>query len=358
MVLGDNGIINYAKKAKKITTTSSTQEKIQIAIANYEIEKIQNSEENISFKEYMENQEKSGLTGFEMIEENPSEDVKFIATMENKTIIAKADGKYVVTGENLVRNGFGQNSNENFESFTNNNGELSKTTNERELIESSDYIEINPNKEYYQAMIGKVNNEKISNSIGIIEYDCDKKYISDTMISYVPNTLTYLEKELKNGDTEIYVHDLSNFIKSRIYNNGLIIWNYKDSTGFEYPELTYSRNVYYNLFDLENNGLDLENNKIILNSPWNHGTIPEKTKVSQSEKGSNYNYGVSGSKRWITKYRLYENTITGTDYTGKADVYKKFRPGTKYVKILFWINMNKLASSQIDVKDIIFAECE
>lgn len=174
LVLGDNGIIKYAKKAKKITTTSSTQERIQMAIANYEIEKIQNDEENISFKEYMENQEKSGLTGFELIEENPSEDVKFIATMENKTIIAKADGSYIVTGENLVRNGFGQNGNENFESFTNNNGVFSKTTDEREFIESSDYIEINPNKEYYQAMIGKVDDEKISNCIGIIEYDCDK----------------------------------------------------------------------------------------------------------------------------------------------------------------------------------------
>ena len=174
LVLGDNGIIKYAKKAKKITTTSSTQERIQMAIANYEIEKIQNDEENISFKEYMENQEKSGLTGFELIEENPSEDVKFIATMENKTIIAKADGRYIVTGENLVRNGFGQNGNENFESFTNNNGVFSKTTDEREFIESSDYIEINPNKEYYQAMIGKVDDEKISNCIGIIEYDCDK----------------------------------------------------------------------------------------------------------------------------------------------------------------------------------------
>ncbi len=178
------------------------------------------------------------------------------------------------------------------------------------------------------------------------------------MISYVHNTLTYLEKELKNGDTEIYVHDLSNFIKSRSSNNGLIIWNYKDSTGYEYPELTYSRNVYYDLFDLDNNGLDLENNKIILKSPWKYGTIPAKTKLSQSERGSNYNYGMRNPKQWITKYRLYENNITGTNYTGSADVYKKFRPAAKYIKILFILNDKNLANTQIDVKDIIFAECE
>ena len=201
IMLGSNGIINYAKKAKKSSTGAALQERLQMAIANYEIEKIQNSDENMSFKEYIENAEKSGLENLKIIEENPSEDVKFIATMENKTIIAKADGSYVVTGENLVRNGFGQNSNENFDSFTNNNGVFSKTTDKHGVILSSEYIEIDPNKEYYQAIIGKVNDETQVNNIGIAEYDVDKQLIIDNNFCYTRNSLTYLEKELKNGDT-------------------------------------------------------------------------------------------------------------------------------------------------------------
>ena len=157
----------------------------------------------------------------------------------------------------------------------------------------------------------------------------------------------------------VYVHDLSSFVKQGIYNDnsGLIFWNYKNSTGYEYPELTYSRNVYFSLFD--DSSFDAENNKITLKSPWSNGTIPAKTKVSQTMKGNTYNYGLAdSSRRLTTKYKLCENNITGINYKADTVEFKEFRPGTKYIKILFYLNYKDIENSQIDVKDIIFAELE
>ena len=177
---------------------------------------------------------------------------------------------------------------------------------------------------------------------------------------YVSGSLTYLEKELKDGDTEIYLNDLRGFEKSNLgaswAKTGLIFWNYKDSTGYEYPEETYSKNVYYNLFD--DSSFETDSNKIKLKQVWNHGTIAAGTKISQSNRGANYNYGILANKPLNEKYKIYENKIEGVDNTGSAK-YGLFRAGTKYVKILFLINYgNEPSNLQVNFKDIIFAECE
>ena len=58
------------------------------------------------------------------------------------------------------------------------------------------------------------------------------------------------------------------------------------------------------------------------------------------------------------KYKIYENKIEGVDNTGSGQ-YGLFRAGTKYVKILFLINYgNEPSNSQVNFKDIIFAEYE
>ena len=98
---------------------------------------------------------------------------------------------------------------------------------------------------------------------------------------YIDGTLTYLEKDLNNGDTEVYLNDVSGFRKNgtQNYQRGFIFWNYIDSKGFEYPELTYSRNSYNDLF--EESGIDKENNKIVLKKSWSYGKIQKGTKLSR-----------------------------------------------------------------------------
>lgn len=359
LVVGNQGILTKTKKADEDAKQAAIKEQIDLALTNYQIEKIAN--DNLNFKDYMEDEEQSGIKNLEVIDENPSEDIQLIGRIDGRIIIMKTDGSYVLTkGDNLVKNGFGKNGNENFPDFTNDNGVFSLTTDSYRLISSSDFIEVDTSKKYYQSMIGGQKENVGFHYIGFAEYDRDKNLIADQNVMYVSGSLTYLEKELKDGDTEIYLNDLSGFEKSNFgaswSKTGLIFWNYKDSTGYEYPEETYSKNVYYNLFD--DSSFEANSNKIKLKQAWNHGTIAAGTKVSQSNKGANYNYGLVKGNRLTKKYKFYENIIEGINNTG-SEKNGLFRAGTRYVKILFLINYgNESSNLQVDFKDIIFAECE
>ena len=356
LVLGQNGLITYAKKAIKETMESNTKENVDMALASFEIEKATNK--NLTLKEYLENSEKSGLDNFELIDENPSEDVQFIGSLDGKILIMKTDGSYVLTkGENLVKNGFGYDGNSNFPSFTNNNRAFSITTNRRNGYTGNELIPVDVNKNYYESIIIKTNNPKAEFICGLSEFDIDEKDIRNEHYSYVQNSLTYLEQDLNDGDTEIYVNNLSGFIKNNIRNDnkGLIFWNYKDSTGYQYPELTYSRNVYSDLFGDENN-FDIENNKIILNSPWSYGKFEKGTKLSQKSNGATYSYSlISGNIS--EKYKLYSCVMSGTKLKGYNE-YTKFCSATKYIKIWLGLNYSDISNVTTEIKDIIFAECE
>lgn len=354
-VLGENGIIGYAKKVKSDTEKATIEEKLELALSNWQMTKL--TDDDISLKDYFRDTEQSGIENFEMIDENPSEDVQLIARVDGRILIIKSDNTYVLTkSDNLVKNGFGTNGIENFSGFTNDGESFSVTLDENRDLTLSDYIEVDTSKKYYQALIGKCNNKNAINYIGIQETDCDKKMIMNNMRMYVSDSLTYLEKDLNDGDTEIYLHDLSGFITKNIHldNLGLIFWNYKDSTGYEYPELTYSRNVWGKLFD--ESGIDLENNKIKLKEPWSHGTISKNTKVSQRSDGNTFNYGIVDNKM-STEYSLRENVIDGIGNEGRVN-YQKFCYGTKYIRILFLLNHQSSPNTTVNVKDVIFAEYE
>ena len=265
MVVGNQGILTKTKKADEDAKQAAIKEQIDLALTNYQIEKIAN--DNLNFKDYMEDEEQSGIKDLEVIDENPSEEVQLIGRIDGRIIIMKTDGSYVLTkGDNLVKNGFGKNGNENFPDFTNNNGVFSLTTDRYKLISSSDFIEVDTSKKYYQSMIGAQKENVGFHYIGFAEYDRDKNLIADQNVMYVSGSLTYLEKELKDGDKEVYLNDLSGFQKNNLDaawpKTGLIFWNYKDSTGYEYPEETYSKNVYYNLFD--DSSFETDSNKIKL----------------------------------------------------------------------------------------------
>lgn len=135
-------------------------------------------------------------------------------------------------------------------------------------------------------------------------------------------------------------------------NNGIIVWNYKDSTGYQYPEETYSRNV-YNIIQEDN--IDKNNNVIMLKTPWNGGKIEKKTRVSQSRIGATYNYGVLGKETIGSQWQVYTNIITGESVREQPST-KQFRPGTKYVRFLLLMNWKDSSNTTIDVKDMIFSE--
>ena len=206
---------------------------------------------------------------------------------------------------------------------------------------SDTYIPINPNLRYSFEIDAISKNGLIRMYSFLDFYDVDKKSIDSNRHMYIENTLTYLTQDLKNGDTVVHFNDLSgwNDTFTQNYRRGFIFWNYTNSFGYTYPELTYSRNSWGNLY--ENSNVDKTNNTITLNAPWSHGTFEAGTKLSQCNSGATYKYQGMVYPKVPTEWTHYSGFYDGTDYSGK-NVSTKFPPGTAYAKVGFLWNYDKL----------------
>ena len=264
-------------------------------------------------------------------------------------VVSYSDKCIPESADNLVKNGYGEyGDNTNFTSlsYDNENGYFYKETNVGIALYSSDFIGIDANKTYYQSVEASGENSS-SEYIGLYEYDIDGHMIMESNWHYVPNTLTYLTEDLNNGDTVVHLNDVSNFVSNT--NSGFIFWNYKDSKGYTYPEETYSRNVWQNLYTYDN--IDKEKNTITLTKAWNYGNIKSGTKLSESFNNGSYNYTVASLVNFKNEMTLYEkNNITG--YTNEKS-RKNFSNGTKYIKILLLHNYKKLQNSKAYYKNFV-----
>ncbi len=266
--------------------------------------------------------------------------------------------------KNLVINGYGEyGDNTNFPALTysNENNEFRiKINNETDIV-SSIYIPIDTNKKYDYSMEVYTEMADTTNYIGIYQYDYDKLIINAPNIMYIPSTLTKLAKDLKNGDDIVYFENLSNWnvtSSTPSYERGFIFWNYQDSTGHQYPELTYSKNFYNDLFNYDK--INKETNTITLTKPWDGGTYPAGTQVSQSSSGSTHNYSLVDGKSLTNSYQNYHARITGTSYNNYNNG-TTFRIPTKYIKIFTWFNY-KSQSSMLNasghIRNIVFEEVD
>ncbi len=252
--------------------------------------------------------------------------------------------------KNLVINGYGEyGDNTNFPSFTYNNETNDFKINVTKTMRShSQYlIPVDVNKKYYYSMDTYTELENSSNYIGLYEYDYDKNLISAYEIMYISDTLTRLTQDLKNGDEVIYLENVSNWNVTSAtpdYQRGFIFWNYKDSSGYQYPELTYSRNHTGATVWINENSIDKENNTITLTKPWDGGNYPMGTQVSQKSDGPANNYSLVSSKPLSNSYQNYHATITGTS-TNNLNFTTAFRIPTNYVQILVWLNHNSTSSN-------------
>lgn len=255
----------------------------------------------------------------------------------------------VSMGEQLIINGNGlMGDNTNFSALifdaSKANGSPGSFTREgtsSTTLVSDTYIPINPNLRYSFEIDAISKNGLIRMYSFLDFYDVDKKSIGSNNHMYIENTLTYLTQDLRNGDTVVHFNDLSgwNDTFTQDFRRGFIFWNYTNSFGYTYPELTYSRNIWRNLY--ENSNVDKTNNTITLNAPWSHGTFEAGTKLSQCNSGAAYKYQGMGYTKVPTKWTHYSGFYDGTDYSGK-NVSTKFPPGTAYAKVGFLWNWDKL----------------
>lgn len=243
----------------------------------------------------------------------------------NKTNIAlkasKTELNALIEG-NLIVNGFGLNKNNyNFSQWTFDGTDKCEgypsfkfTGTPRDLYIPQYMIPIDINKTYEFRMSFKGDSSK-KLYLGWDEFDIDGKHISATYCTGFAASTTTLAKDLKNGDTVVYLTSANGWTSTTYTHQlGLIFWNYKDSTGYQYPEGVYSRNTWTNLHTFDN--VDKTNNTITLKSAWNHGTFPAGTKVSQSNSGGHkyFNY-------WNNAYPS-EWTETAWTIGGAQELYK------------------------------------
>lgn len=265
-------------------------------------------------------------------------------------------------GENLVVNGdLSYKDNTNFSRFTyqqdgEGNGYLTKTVNSMTVTTTDQFIPIDANKYYEIGFTAKANNLDSTYYIGLIPYNEKKEQTIANYVMYVPNTLTTLSRDLNNGDEYVYLTNMTNWktdsTDEQTYFRGFIFWNYTDSIGYTYPELTYSKNFWRNLYENEN--IDKENNRIKLNSPWEKGYIPTGTKLSQSSEGLAWLYTIRNKQTLTENYETY-SAVIGSINTSYSRSTIKFDPGTKYIKFAIRQNSNGTPNT-IDFKDIYIRE--
>ncbi len=271
-------------------------------------------------------------------------------------------------GDNLFVNGdlsFGDNT--GFSQFTyNSEGYLSLTTDGQSQITGGIYMSVDNEKKYEYGVTVKTNNTLTKAYIGFAPYDIDRKIMIPSQYSYMSNTLTTLARDLNDGDTYVYLTDMTNWDvnTTKDYQHGFIFWNYVDSTGYSYPELTYSRNAWKKLYDNNteevttnievNKEIDGEIvNRIKLKSAWNYGSIPAGTKLSQVTDGSAYAYCFVASSSLSSDWESKAALIQGIGYYRD---YNAFKNGQRYLKFLTMPNYDSLADVTTYYKDFYLRE--
>ena len=202
---------------------------------------------------------------------------------------------------------------------------------------NDEYIPVDTSMTYKLSYWIKSNNAlaKYYDYIGC--YDIDKKVIAAYNVMWVSGSTTTLAKDLKPGDTKVYLTSIVGFDKNLTYywNRGFIFWNYKNSNGYTYPKETYSQYTYASLWD-DASAFDSTDNTITLNKPWAYATFPAGTSVSQRSDGNtftylNLNFTVSPANTWIHK----TGTIQGI---GKQNEAGKFKEGTAFIRVGWLLN--------------------
>lgn len=301
---------------------------------------------------------KNGATALAIIDSKENWCALKNANQKGPRITTDLENCNINVGENLFVNGFLElGNNDHFSKFTYDDATLSfvsANTNARADYMGDAYIAVDSDLKYQQSISVQANNTTSKHYIGFQEYDNDKKNIEPYHYSYVPNTRTKLARELKDGDTEVYFEDLSNWNNASTTPTeelGIIFWNYADSSGKKYEPGTYSRNIWRDLFLYSS--IDKANNKITLKTAWNHGLFPKGTVVNQSGTGPR-NWSIANKETFTTSFQALSGTpIQGVNLTGIANT-TNFSVATKYIRFSTIVNYNGVANTKVYLKDISF----
>ena len=265
------------------------------------------------------------------------------------SIVSTVETKYAAgasRGEQLVTNGsgvLGNNTNFSwwdFDGAVSNDSPGSFTKNVYAEPTTDEFFAINPRNHYAltfdtKSLLGE------GTLYSMLQFfDADKNLIRANDHMYVPDTLTTLARPVENGATTIYLTSLKNWSTATAHATFITVWNYTNSFGYTYPELSYSRNMIPipSVGDyVDGNYINTSNNTITLTTPYSGPTIPAGTKVSQGRYGGTYKYNGIAGEVVPTEWKSVKAIYSGVDYSG-GNVSTKFPPGTAYAKVGFlWL---------------------
>ena len=201
---------------------------------------------------------------------------------------------------------------------------------------------------------------------GIISYDVDGNEIAFMHAYHYGNTVTTLARDLKQGDTQVYLTSLSGWAYNALgYQRGFKFYNYADSRGYLYDPSVMPYSRYYTWSNDANSGwwddnvasFDTTNNVITLRKPWNYanpkdvnGTWAAGTKVAQVTSGGAYQYNLKASwmtgQTGVTQWGYQAQEMAGIN-TSNTDNNALFRAGTASIAPVFLFNYGGTSTGDV-----------
>ena len=237
-----------------------------------------------------------------------------------------------------------------------------------QLILTLDKIAVNPYMKYRLSAMFKYEKVNATTSIfaGITSYDVDGNEIIYANAYHYGNTVTTLARDLKIGDTKVYLTSLSGWAYNAASSQrGFKFYNYTDGRGYLYDPSIMSYSRYYTWSSEPNLGwwmnnvasFDTANNVITLRKPWDYknpkdaaGTWTAGIKVAQSTSGGTYTYNLKGSwmvnKTGTTQWEYQAQEIAGINMSNTENI-AMFRAGTAFIAPLFAFNYGNNGSGDV-----------
>ena len=214
---------------------------------------------------------------------------------------------------NLIKNGWGGTDNwPNSSSYISTDVPSSPPgiTNSYSIVTAKEYIPLIQNHSYtISGYVKKGTSSQSTCYLALIPYDADKLRITyeKTAHGFKTSSLTTLSQDLKSGDNTIYLTSSNGWENPTTYQYVVAIFGYKDSTGYEYPDLIYTRRTFSFGTTSDKSNLDLVNKTITLNSTYSGETIPAGTGICLTGYGGTYYYPAYKSNP--SEWELLTNTF-------------------------------------------------
>lgn len=250
--------------------------------------------------------------------------------------------------ENLVTNGTGLlRDNTNFKSFAFDGSQVFAgggsffTDRQNSTLFNDELIPVDSSQKYRFSLMAKSLTTLGKNYFGIVSYDVDGYSISPYDFYGSQYPITTLARDLKVGDTQIFLTSSNGFMdnsETPNHTHSIVFWGYKNNKGYEYPAGTYSRNHFTIAWNKD--AINRTTHVITLNKPFSvsnpsdpQGVYRAGHQVSPTSSGGSYQYMTAGNVNVPKDWTKYEGTITGNGISSF-----KFPYGTSFIKLMFLTN--------------------